>query len=209
LGDRGQVDLTLPDLTVPGAAMQHYDVGVDLAWGTRAQTGLAVLDDAGHLLDVRTVHTDSEILDWLGPWTAGPCFVAIDSPIVVENTSGARTCERLVASHFGRFGAACHPASTSNPAFTDGGRARRLADALGLDYGLGTVNGIAAGDRRAAEVYPHVAIVVLFGLPHVLRYKSKPRRDLALLREQTSRLLDHLDSLEHTEIPLVTSESQP
>jgi predicted RNase H-like nuclease len=114
----------------PGA---EYFVGADLAWGQRGTTGLAVLDDTGSLLDVTTRQTDEDILAWLRPWTAGPCFVAFDAPIIVVNPSGHRPCERLVSRHFGRYGASCHAANTANPSFTNGSRALRLADALALD----------------------------------------------------------------------------
>ena len=38
-----------------------FHIGVDLAWGTKRPTGLAVLDDAGRLVHVSTVLTDEEI----------------------------------------------------------------------------------------------------------------------------------------------------
>ncbi|MFC5260846.1 hypothetical protein ACFPJ1_01895 [Kribbella qitaiheensis] len=79
----------------PGA---EYFVGVDLAWGQRGTTGLAVLDDTGSLLDVTTRQTDDDILGWLRPWAVGPCFVAFDAPIIVVNPSGHRLCERLSAA---------------------------------------------------------------------------------------------------------------
>jgi hypothetical protein len=40
-------------------------VGVDLAWGLRAQTGLAVVDDARQLVQSDAVWTDDEIDEWL------------------------------------------------------------------------------------------------------------------------------------------------
>ena len=45
-----------------------YFVGVDLAWGERKPTGLAVLDDKGRLVHVSTVRTDDEIGDALAPY---------------------------------------------------------------------------------------------------------------------------------------------
>ena len=39
----------------------HF-VGLDLAWGTRQPTGVAVLDDAGRLVTVGAVRTDEEIV---------------------------------------------------------------------------------------------------------------------------------------------------
>ncbi|TCM39573.1 DUF429 domain-containing protein [Kribbella sp. VKM Ac-2568] len=180
----------------PVAPGVEYFVGVDLAWGQRGTTGLAVLDHTGSLLDVTTRQTDEDILDWLRPWTAGPCFVAFDAPIIVVNPSGHRSCERLVSRHFGRFGASCHAANTANPSFTNGSRALRLADAL--DLGLAPTS-----PRRAAEVYPHPALVTFFDLPKILTYKHKPGRDFPHLHSELLRLITLLDSLADASPPLL------
>ena len=57
----------------------HF-VGVDLAWGDRKPTGLAVLDADGHLLHVSAAGTDDEIVAALEPYVEGDCLVAIDAP---------------------------------------------------------------------------------------------------------------------------------
>jgi predicted RNase H-like nuclease len=177
-------------------------LGVDLAWGSRARTGLAALDASGQLLDLRDVRTDEEIVDWASTWAPGPCVVGIDAPIVVRNPTGARDCERLVTRYFGRHHAGAHPANTGNPAFAGGStRALRLADLLGLD-----VDPRSASGRRSLEVFPHPATVALFELPSVVRYKDKPGRDLALLRRETTVLLDLVDGLAVADPPLFVSE---
>ena len=70
-----------------------YFVGVDLAWGQKQRTGLAVLDDEGHLVHVSSVHTDDEIRDALTPYVEGPCLVGIDAPLIVRNATGSRPAE--------------------------------------------------------------------------------------------------------------------
>ena len=60
----------------------HF-VGVDLAWGERKPTGLAVLDDEGRLVHVSTARTDEEIVAALAPYVEGDCLVAIDAPLIV------------------------------------------------------------------------------------------------------------------------------
>jgi predicted RNase H-like nuclease len=165
-------------------------VGVDLAWGQAGVTGLAALDASGRLLDVTRRRTDRELYDWLAPHLEGPCLVAFDAPLIVPNATGQRACERLIARHFGRFHAYCHTSNRGNPAFADGGRAERLSRTLRLDS-----DPCSPAERRAIEVYPHPAIVALFGLPRILRYKAKPGRDLTSLRAELLRLLDLLDGL--------------
>jgi predicted RNase H-like nuclease len=70
------------------------------------------------------------------------------------------------------------------PAFVDGGRARRLTTRLGLG-----VDPASTADRRAIEVYPHPAIVMLFGLDRVLRSKNKRGRSQVSLRTELLRLI--------------------
>lgn len=171
-------------------------IGVDLAWSSGV-TGLAAVDAGGDLIAATQRRTDAEILDWLRPRTTGPCLVGIDAPIVVRNATGSRDCETLTGRYFGRYGASCHPANTSRPAFQGGTRALRLAGELGL----GIDPGNSAG-RRAIEVYPHPAIVMLFGLPMIVRYKSKPGRSLEFLRAETQRLLDLIEGLADDPVPL-------
>jgi len=161
----------------------HY-VGVDLAWGPNGTTGLAVLDAGGRLLAADRAKTDGEILAWLAPWAQGPCRVGFDAPIVVRNVTGSRACEKLTGRYFGRYHASCYPANTSIPVFRDGGRALRLITPLGLEIGPG------AGVRQALEVYPHVAIVMLAGLPS------------DLLRAEMVQLADFLEGLAGDPVPL-------
>jgi len=167
-------------------------VGVDLAWGNRATTGLATVDGSGELLAVADAVTDEQVLDWLGRWATGPSVIAFDAPLVVTNPAGARECERLVGRYFGRYGVACHPSNTANPSFTDGGRAARLLQIVRR----------ANPNVDAIEVYPHPAIIVLFGLNRVLPYKNKPGRSFPELRAAMWQLVGHVEGLARAEVPL-------
>lgn len=167
----------------------HY-VGVDLAWGERRPTGLAVLDEAGALVHVATVGTDDEIAEQLAPYVDGPCLVAVDAPLVVVNPTGSRPAERELARDFRRFEAGPHPANTGKPEFANGTRGARLCKRLGLD--MDPRSGRA---RRAIEVYPHPATIVLFGLPRTLKYKDKRGRDLELLRSELLVLMGHVEEV--------------
>ena len=175
---------------------------MDLAWGTKARTGLAVLDGTGRLLDVTAARTDEEILSWCQSWIRASCLVAIDAPIVVPNDDGRRYCETLVSRYFGAYNAGAHSSNRSLPSFRDGSRGLRLARALGLE-----VDPASAAARRAIEVYPHPAIVMLFGLPAVLQYKARPGRSLETRRAELLRLVGYLDGLAAADPPLSTVEA--
>lgn len=174
------------ELTV---CLVHY-VGVDLAWGQRSPTGVAVLDAAGTLCHVSVAGDDDDVLSQLGPYLAGDCVVAIDAPLLVTNPSGNRPCEAALNRDFRRFDAGTHPANTGLAWFADGGRGARLCAALGLD-----LDPRSAATRKALEVYPHAASVVLFGLDKTLKYKQKQGRDFPGLRSELLRLMDFIEGL--------------
>ena len=168
----------------------HF-VGVDLAWGQRNPTGIAVLDDEGSLVHVSAATDDASVLAALAPYTDGPCLVGIDASLVVQNATGNRPCEAALNRDFARFDAGAHPSNTGKREFAYGTRGRNVADALGLD-----IDPASTGPRRAIEVYPHPATVALFRLGRTLKYKNKPGRPLADLQAALRELMRRLEGLE-------------
>ncbi|WP_286670889.1 DUF429 domain-containing protein [Mycobacterium paraterrae] len=164
----------------------HF-VGLDLAWGERNNTGVAVVDSDGRLLHVGAAHDDDSISAAVEPYLSGDCLVAIDAPLIVANPTGSRPCEAALNRDFRSFEAGAHPANTTNPALTHP-RAARIATALSLD-----MNPASRSSRRAIEVYPHPATIALFGLAKTLKYKkgSFEKRQQELLRLMT--LIEGLD----------------
>lgn len=61
-------------------------VGLDLAWGEVAWTGVAVLDASGRLVSMDRVRTDEDIAHRLQPHLGGPVLVLIE--IVSPATAG-------------------------------------------------------------------------------------------------------------------------
>jgi predicted RNase H-like nuclease len=143
----------------------HF-VGLDLAWGEKNNTGIAVVDSDGRLLHVGAGHDDESIEAAVEPYISEPCLVAIDAPLIVRNPAGARPCETALNRDFHAFEAGAHPANTENPAFKSP-RGARIANALTLD-----MNPASTSTRRAIEVYPHPATIALFGLEKSLKYKK-------------------------------------
>jgi predicted RNase H-like nuclease len=174
-----------------------YFVGVDLAWAGRNPTGVAVLDTAGHLVRVGAARDDAAVLAALSPYVRGECVVGFDAPLVVTNPTGQRPAEAALNRDFRRFEAGAHPANTAKPEFADTPRAARLARALGLN-----MDPYSSAPRRAIEVYPHPATVVLFRLARTLKYKAKPGRDVARLKSELLLLMDGIEKLAHAPVPL-------
>ena len=143
----------------------HF-VGLDLAWGEKNNTGVAVIDSDGRLLQLGAAHDDASIEAAVEPYVSDDCLVAIDAPLIVRNPTGSRSCETALNRDFHRFEAGAHPANTANPAFKNP-RGARIATALTLD-----MDPASSSTRRAIEVYPHPATVALFGLEKTLKYKQ-------------------------------------
>ncbi|MFZ0835311.1 MAG: DUF429 domain-containing protein [Mycobacterium sp.] len=158
----------------------HF-IGLDLAWGLKNQSGIAVLDAEGALVGLGVGHDDDHLVTTLRPSVADECVVAVDAPLIVHNATGRRRAEAELSADFGPFDAGAYPANTTLPVFAAGSRGARIADALGLEITP------CAKPRRAIEVYPHSATISLFRLGRTLKYKagrgrSVEDRKTALLR---------------------------
>ncbi len=174
----------------------HF-VGMDLAWGTRQPTGLAVLDDDGRLVHISAVRTDDEIVEALAPYVSGECLVAIDAPLIVRNATGNRPAEAALNKDFARFDAGAHPANTGKPELVKP-RGGELCNRIGLD-----MNPRSGRARRAIEVYPHPATVALFRLGRTLKYKNKPGRSFDRLRGELLVLMGLVEGLAAAPTPML------
>ncbi|MDP1877616.1 MAG: DUF429 domain-containing protein [Actinomycetota bacterium] len=167
-------------------------VGLDLAWGERARTGIAVLDADGRLDRSTSVRTDDEIAEFLGDYATDRGIVAaIDAPLIVPNESGSRRCEKEITAAFGRFHAGAYPSNRGRPQFVPEPRAARLARRFGWNVDPETP--VTAHVALALEVYPHPAMVTLLGLPRVLPYKGKGRRTVASRQAAFTELRDRME----------------
>ena len=162
--------------------------GIDLAWGARARTGVALTDERGALLKSASVTTDEQIADFLAG--SSLAVIAIDAPIIVTNASGMRECERDLSKDFRRFHAGTHPTNLSRPSMQPEPRAKRLV----LSHGWSTNVALSPGPTTpiALEVYPHSSMVGLFGLDRVLEYKAKSGRTLEMRRAQFTELMGYM-----------------
>jgi len=93
--------------------------------------------------------------------------VAIDAPLIIENNSGQRDCERALSKKYGSRKSSCH---ASNKSLYPNAPSTALANYLserGFAH-LGRPN----EERWQIECYPHPAIIEIFGLPERLAYKK-------------------------------------
>ncbi|MDF1861360.1 MAG: DUF429 domain-containing protein [Verrucomicrobiales bacterium] len=178
-------------------------IGIDLAWGERNPDGISVLEFPDGLeassLSVRCglAHGDEELLEQLLSTKSDQVFVAIDAPTLGTNETGSRPVDRECSRLFRKQEAGCHPVNRTLCT-----RPFRVAEKL-LGAGFVLSADLRKGHRLAAEVYPHPAMVRLFGLEKTIKYKRSP---VANRRTEFSRYQDcfrnfvaaHLPSLAGT-----------
>ena len=155
-------------------------IGVDLAWKSDANpSALAVLHgnrgSAARSFVSDPLCTLKSVLKTIRNYSGQGAIVAIDAPLIIPNIDRQRLCEGLVSQRYGRRHASCHATNLTlypEPASVS------LAQALEAD---GFVH---AGTERALtascvmlEVFPHAALVALFNLDRIIKYKKGPVRD--------------------------------
>ncbi len=176
-------------------------LGIDLGW-TSGASGLCCLDwSAGylHLLDLDRQQTTVDILNWIDKWASPtePAMIAVDAPTLIPNLTGMRLPDKLTHQHFRHYHAGCYPANLGRP-FAQ----RTVEFGLSLEArGFTHAPAIVPKElgRFQIEVFPHPAIVHLFSLNRILKYKkgtlAERRLELIKLRQY---ILDILPTLEPT-----------
>ncbi len=156
-------------------------IGIDLAWSPRNRSGAAALvGDAtgGDLVDTAHLTTDAEIIAYIERHArTAAVLVAVDAPLRVPNLDGRRPAEHELGRVFARYQAGAYPANRRLLAHNGRVRGEVLVAAL-HERGFMEASAIAAGvcTRQVTEVYPHAAMIALFGLERTLKYKARPGR---------------------------------
>jgi len=159
-------------------------IGLDLAWSPRNPTGAAVIGggaDGGALVERALLGDLDTIVGFVERHAgAGPAIIAVDAPLRVPNERGRRPAEAAISRAFGRYQAGAYPANRQRLTFEGIVRGEALV-ALLEERGFVHKPAVAAGEpvRQVVEVFPHPAMIALFGLRRTLKYKARPNRTLA------------------------------
>ena len=148
-------------------------LGIDFGWQGKP-SGLAVLEwraPSLHLLSMDRLVSLDDILGWVDTACQdGPAVIAVDAPTIIRNPTGMRTADKLMHKHFGKFHAGCYPANLGRP------YAERTVEIGGALEKRGFRHTVFIPPREAGrfqfEVHPHSAMVQLFDLPRILKYKK-------------------------------------
>ena len=172
----------------------HF-LGIDLGWQT-GPTGVCCLKlkaDTLSLVALTRLTTHGEVTAWITQQAPDhtPAMVAVDAPTIIPNPTGMRQPDRLAHRYFGKYHAGCYPANQAS-AFAP--QLVAFSKAL-VDQGFAHAPSVIPQQpgRYQIEFFPHPAMVHLFGLSRILKYKkgrvAQRRQELARLR---TLILEHL-----------------
>lgn len=174
-------------------------LGIDLGWSSGA-SGLCCLGWQANrleLLDLQRLDAIADILSWIDTWTPPPesAVIAVDAPTLIPNATGMRLPDRLTHRYFGRYHAGCYPANLGRPFATRTVEFGRSLEARGFDHAP-VIQSQQPG-RHQIEVFPHPAMVHLFELEQILKYKKgrllERRAELDRLRHYILKQLPTLE----------------
>lgn len=149
-------------------------LGIDLGWRTGA-SGLCCLNGRGDRLEISDIDRKlaiADILTWIDKFAPPKtsAIIAVDAPTIIPNTTGMRLPDKLAHKYFGRYHAGCYPANLNRP-FAE----RTVEFGISLEtkgFAHAPIIEPQKLGRYQIEVYPHPAIVNLFQLDRILKYKK-------------------------------------
>jgi predicted RNase H-like nuclease len=174
-------------------------LGIDLGWSS-SPSGLCCLEfhDRGlKVLDLRRESSIVDVLAWVDHWIPAQEFgaIAIDAPTLIPNLTGMRLPDRLAHKYFGRYHAGCYPANLGRPYAAQTVGFGLSLEARGFEHAPEMIPQHLG--RYQMEVFPHPAMIHLFRLNQILKYKKGKlvdrRNELAKLRQWILEVLPQLE----------------
>jgi predicted RNase H-like nuclease len=179
-----------------------FFVGIDLAWSERNRSGVAVIngqkDTADFVCATSVIHTNNDIVDYIITHTKGdPALIAIDASLIVNNATGERKAETLLKKMFAPFHAVPYPSNRDLFLRLYGGvRGEKIAEMLlGKGFQHNPYLRKCEEGRKFFEVFPHSAMVVIFKLKEILKYKARKNRDYNFRWQEFEKYQSYLKSL--------------
>ncbi len=180
-----------------------FFVGIDLAWSEGNPSGIAVIqgerERCEFLCGSGEIYKDEEIIEYIMTHTTGkPALVAVDASLIVKNDSGERAVETQLKRIFARYHAVPYP---SNRKLCDrlygGVRGERLAKLLEeREFRHDPYIEKSEESKKFFEVFPHSAMVVIFQLKKILKYKARKDRSYNQRWQEFARYQSYLKGLQ-------------
>jgi predicted RNase H-like nuclease len=188
---------------VPDSSDMTSILGIDLAWRGDNPSAVSVAHVCGeHYIRITDIYPN--ISNWQEAFdnkiiTKSTIGIAIDGPLIINNITGKRHCEKLLSRDYGGRGASCHATNftlyPNHPGLT-------LSQYL-LKCGFEHLN---CRGKFQIECYPHIALIEIFALVYRLKYK---RGSIVDRRDGQCNLSNHIMMLEQSSILKLTLAEEP
>ena len=177
-------------------------MGIDLAWGKGSkskkanESGVVLLGSNGDIEDAGWTVGISETIDWVKSHTHEDILLFVDAPLVVNNESGQRLCEKQVGQRYWRWKVSANSTNKHSKSLA-GLQFREELEKLGWLYSDGC-SGPPRSGLYLSECYPYTTIVGVKKLGYVDErpvYKRKPgNMKITEFRPYRARQCDELIS---------------
>jgi len=156
-------------------------IGIDLAWSPENESGIAAIageGTKGELIGFGICRRDEEILSFIDHLVGeGYALVAIDAPLIVPNSYGFRPVEKEIIKLYRKADATPYPANRRRLCIHGRIRGEELATKLkGLRFEHNPYISKFQSTRTFFEVFPHPAMLTIFRLKKILKYKERANR---------------------------------
>jgi predicted RNase H-like nuclease len=183
-------------------------IGVDLAWQSdKNPSGIVVA--RGSISGAALVYCSSDItplqnvVDCIISHSKSNTVIAIDAPLIIDNETGQRPCEKSIGQKFGKYHAAAHSSNLKRYPDPGGVRLAQYLEEKGFSHSPNPTTDKLRTGRWFFEVYPHPAHVVLFDLDRIIKYK---KGRVAEKRRGLQKLCQHLKKLVGADPPFLQNE---
>lgn len=183
-------------------------IGVDLAWRSDknpsgivvaqgGRSGAALVDCSSGIVSLQSV------ADYIAAHTTSNTVVAVDAPLIINNETGQRLCEKHIGQKFGKYHAAAHSSNLERYPTPGGVRLAQMLEEKGFSHNPNPTTDKLRAGQWFFEVYPHPAHVVLFGLTRIIKYK---KGRVAERRRGLQKFRQHLEKLAAANPPFLRNE---
>ncbi len=168
-----------------------------------------MLDPAGNVTEAGWTVGIDDTVTWLDNYAPFDVLLFVDAPLVVNNKTGQRRCEKQVGQRYGRWKVSAN-STNSQSAHLAGVELLRRLRKRGWRYHDGHGGPPANPGRFVSECYPYTTIVGSHELEYTKerpRYKRKPPRMsaaefLPLRNAECDTLIRRVNSLQDKDPPI-------
>jgi predicted RNase H-like nuclease len=183
-----------------------FFIGIDLAWSEKNSSGVAVIegqkDRARFICGASDIQRTSDILEFiLIQIKDNPALIAIDASLIVNNETGERKVETQLKKTFAAYHAVPYPSNRNLFQRLYGGirgeQISKMLEKKGFQHNPYIKK--FEESKKFFEVFPHSAMVVIFNLKEILKYKPKKNRSYHLRWQEFETYQSCLKNLENRE----------